>query len=288
MFFGVVMSKNKNLFEKSTRDKGNFKYFIIAFGAFVLVLGLLSVFLFMYSIDFDFNNFVDKPEEETTESTESTTEPVYSVNSLTGKSTVLFVCAHSKDEFDFAFTVECDFNSKAMRVKCVDATSKITLNGKSLTCGEIYKNQSINELKSAFRESFEINVDKYFICDRAGAKEILSLFDGITINVAENIDYDSNDISLELNKGEQTVSGAYTLNYLLISDNSTREQIVCDIINSVLAPQYTDNSQSLFTDFVNVGETDISVIDYSESIENLKIYANAEDKFLPTTSTVRE
>lgn len=282
------MNKNKNLFEKSSSKNGSFKYFIIAFGAFVLVLGLASAFLFMYSIDFDFNNFVDKPEEEIAEPAESTTDPVYSVNSLVGKSTVLFVCADSKEAFDFAFAVECDFDSKAMVVKCVDASSKITLNGNSLTCAEIYKNHSINELKSAFDKSFAINVDKYFICDRAGAKEILSLFEGITINVAENIDYDSNGISLELNKGKQTVSGAYALNYLLISDNSTREQIVCDIINSVLIPQYTDNSQNLFTDFVNAGETDISVIDYSESIESIKIYANAEDKFLPVTSAERE
>lgn len=279
---------SKNLFEKNPRNKGTFKYFIIAFGAFVVILGLASVLLFMYSIDFDFNNFVEKPEETTTESIESTTEPIYSVNSLSGKSTVLFVCADSKEEFDFAFTVECDFNNKSMIVKCIDAKTKLSLNGNSSTCGEIYKNNSILELKSAFSESYRITVDKYFICDRAGAKEILSLFDGITVNVAENIDYDSNGVSLELDKGKQTVSGAYAFNYLLISNNSTREQILCDVINSVLVPKYTDNSQRLFTDFVNAGETDISVIDYSESIENLKIYANAEDKFMPVTSAERE
>ncbi len=282
------MNKNKNLFEKNSRNKGSLKYFIIAFGAFVLILGLASVFLFMYSIDFNFDNFVNKPEEETTETTENTTEPIYSVNSLTGKSTVLFVCADNKEEFNFAFTVECNFDSKAMTVKCVDAKSQMKFNDSTSTCGSIYKNYSVQELKSAFSESFDINVDKYFICDRAGAKEILSLFDGITVNVAENIDYDDNGINLELSKGKQTVSGAYALNYLLISNNVTREKIVCDIINSVLIPQYINDSQSLFTDFVNAGDTDISVIDYSESIENLKIYANAEDKFLPVTSAERE
>lgn len=279
---------NKNLFEKSPRDKGGLKYFIIAFGAFVVVLGLASVFLFMYSIDFDFNNFVDKPDESNTEPTESTTELTYSVNSLKGKSTVLFVCADSKQEFDFAFTVECDFDNKSMSVKCVDDNSQLSLKGSKVACGSIYENYSIEELKSAFSESFKINADKYFICDRAGAKEILSLFDGITVDVAENIDYDSNGISLELGKGRQTISGAYALNYLLISNNSTREKIVCDIINSILVPKYTDNSQGLFTDFVNAGETDISVIDYSESIENLRIYSNAEDKFFPVASAERE
>lgn len=282
------MNKNKKLFEKSPHDKGGLKYFIFAFGAFVIVLGLASVLLFMYSIDFNFNNFVDKPDESNTEPTESTTELTYSVNSLTGKSTVLFVCANGKEEFDFAFTVECDFDDKKMTVKCIDAKSQLNLNGSKVTCADIYKNYSVEELKSAFSESFEIAVDKYFVCDRAGAKEILSLFDGITVNVAKNIDYNSNGISLELSKGKQTISGAYVLNYLLISDNSIREQIVCDIINSVLVSQYTENSQGLFTDFVNAGETDISVIDYSESIEKLKTYANAEDKFLPTVSAERE
>ncbi len=278
---------NKKLFENKSRNKGSFKYFIIAFGAFVVILGLASVFLFMYSIDFDFNNFVDKPEEETTDSAEETNEPVYSVNSLKGKSTVLFACADDKENFDFAFTVECDYDNKSMRVKCVDAETVMTLNGSKVTCGNIYKNYSVQELKSAFDNSFETGIDKYFICDRAGAKEILSLFDGITVNVNERVDYSSEKFSLELNKGKQTVSGAYAYNYLLISDNETRENIICDIINSVLLPEYTDNSQDLFTDFVNAGETDISVIDYSESIERLKIYANSADKFLPVTSNER-
>lgn len=282
------MNKNKNLFEKSSRQNGSLKYFIIAFGAFVLILALASVFLFMYSIDFDFNNFIDKPEEETTETVESTTETVFSVNSLSGKSTVLFVCANDEKELDFAFTVECDFNKKTMTVKCIDAKEKITFNKNTVTCGSVYKNNSIEELKFAFKENFKIDVDKYFICDRAGVKEVLSLFDGIAVNVTEDIDYNSDGISLELKKGKQNISGAYALSYLLISDNATREKIVCEIINSVLTPQYTDNSQNLFTDFVNVGDTDISVIDYSESIENLRIYANAEDKFLPMTSSERE
>lgn len=279
---------NKNIFEKKSSDKGTLKYFIIAFIIFIVILGLASAFLFMYSIDFDFNNFVAKPEEATAEPTDVISEPSYSVNSLTGKSTVLFVCADSKDALDFAFTIKCDFEGKSMKVKCVDAKSQMTLNGKKASCSDIYKDYSIQELKSAFSESFGIDVDKYFVCDRSGAKEILSLFDGINVNVNENIDYDFNGINLKLNKGNQTVSGAYVLNFLLISNNITREQIICDVINSVLVPSYIDNSQRLFTNFVNSGKTDISVIDYSESIENLKIYANSEDKFLPTASTEGE
>lgn len=279
---------NKNIFEKKSSNKGTLKYFIIAFGVFIVLLGLASAFLFMYSIDFDFNNFVSKPEEETNEPTDVIPEPSCSVNSLTGKSTVLFVCADSKDTLDFAFTVECDFDSKSMTVKCTDAKSQMTLKESKITCADVYKNYSIQELKSAFSESFGIDVDKYFICDRLGAKEILSLFDGINVNVNENIDYDFNGINLKLNKGNQTVSGAYALNFLLISDNSTRERIICDTINSVLIPSYIDNSQRLFTNFVNLGKTDISVIDYSESIENLKVYANSEDKFLPSASSERE
>lgn len=281
------MNKNKKLFQKSSQEKGSFKYFIIAFGVFVLILAVASAFLFMRSIDFDFDNFVDKPEEETS-STEISTEPVYSVNSLTGKSTVLFVCTDSENNLDFAFSVACDYDNKSMTVKCVDNKSAVIFNGVSANCGDIYKNHSVMALKSAFAESFNINADKYFICDRAGAKEILSLFDGITLNVKQNVNYNSDDISLELNKGEQTVSGAYALNYLLISDNITREQIICDIINSVLTPEYVDNSQKLFTSFVNAGDTDISVIDYSEAIENLQVYAYSQDKFLPVTSAEGE
>ena len=277
------MNKNKKLFEKSSRDKKTFKYFIISFGAFILLLSMASAFLFMYSIDFDFDNFVNKSDNETTETQNDITETNYTVDSVSGKSTVLFICADSKENFDFAFTVNCDFDKKVMLVKCFDAQTVIPFGNSILNCREFYKNYSVQDFKKALADSYQINADKYFICDRASAKEILSLFDGITVNVPEKVNYNSGGINLELEKGKQNISGAYALNYLIISNNPTREKIICDIINSVLVPEYTDNSQKLFTSFVNSGETDISVIDYSQAIEKLSIYANSKDKFLPLT-----
>ena len=44
-------------------------------------------------------------------------------------------------------------------------------------------------------------------------------------------------------------------------------------------PEYVDNAYALFKEFVNSSKTNISVIDYSESIESLKIYCYAEDRF---------
>ena len=72
------------------------------------------------------------------------------------------------------------------------------------------------------------------------------------------------------------------MKYLVISDNNTRSNIICDIINSILIPKYTENSQELFTNFVNNCETNISVIDYSETIDDLVVYSKSEEKFLPT------
>ncbi len=272
---------NNKIFERNSHDNKNLKYFIIAFSTFVIVLALASAFLFMYSIDFDFNNFIDTTEEQTTEDNTQPADIVYSANSLSGKSTVLFVCADSKESFNFAFSVACDFDNKSMTVKAVDKATKITLNGIQNTCADVYEKSLINGLKSAYNESYQIEIDKYFICDSAGAKEILSLFDGITLNVQNDIDYKSENISVELNKGKQTVSGKIAFNYLAVSDNNTREQIICDVINSILIETYIGNSQRLFSQFVNEGETDISIIDYSNTIEKLEIYVKSSDKFLP-------
>lgn len=277
------MNKNKKLFEKTTRDKKAVKFFVASFGTFVLLLSMVSAFFFMYSIEFDFDNFVNKPDSETTEIQNDITEIKHTVDSLSGESTVLFVCADGKDKFDFAFIVDCNFDNQTMIVKCFDYKTVLAFNGGMLSCGELYKKYSVQDFKIALLESYKIDVDKYFVCDRANAKEIFSLFDGITVNVIENVDYNANGINLELSKGEQKISGAYAFNYLLISDNVVREKIVCDIINSVLVPEYTDNSQKLFTTFVNSGETDISVIDYSQAIEKMSVYANSDDKFLPFT-----
>ena len=278
--FGVNMRKN-NIFKKQKSRNGFLKYFIIAFSLFLVILAAFSAFMFMRSLDFDIGNLVKKP---TAVDSPTETDPVtnsYSVESLSGKSTVLFVCADGDNTLDFAFAVLTDYDEKTMRVKCVDGSVSAVYNGLQSDYGKIYSSDSVDGLKTAISENLQIQTEKYVLCSETQLKEILSLFDGISVNVLSDVDYRSADFNLELDSGRQMLSDDYAFKYMLISDNGVRESVICDIINSVLLPKYTENSDGLFKSFVNSCKTDVSIIDYSEEIEKLIVYSNAEDKFLP-------
>lgn len=273
--------KKNNIFKKQKSRNGFLKYFIIAFSLFLVILAGFSAFIFMRSLDFDIGNLVADP---TADNSPTETDPLtnsYSVESLSGKSNVLFICVDGNNELDFAFAVSTDYDGKTMYVKCVDGSIDAKFNGVQSDYGKIYSSDSVEGLKNAFAENFEIQSEKYVLCSESQFKDILSLFDGISVNVLDAVDYRSADFNLELDAGRQTLSDDYAFKYMLISDNGVRESVICDIINSVLLPEYTENSAELFKSFVNSCKTDISIIDYSEEIEKLIVYSKAEDKFLP-------
>lgn len=272
--------KNKELFSENKIKKSTIKYFIISFSVFIVILAVCSVVLFMHSLDFDISNLVDSSSTTTTAPVDENVSNVHSVNDLTGKSDLLFI-VENIDGVDFICTVSTDFDNKSMQVLCVDGSENLSYEGKILKISSIYIEDNVPGVKKMLIDNYGITIDKYVIFDSDGLKEMLSMFDGFSVNVIENVNYKSNDFNLALSSGIQELSSDMTYKYLQISENKIRESIICDIIKSVLVADYVEDSEKLFTSFVNLCETDISVIDYSETVDRLSAYCYANDKFYP-------
>lgn len=272
--------KNKELFSENKIKKSTIKYFIISFSVFIVILAVCSVVLFMHSLDYDISNLVDSSSTTTTAPVDENVSNVHSVNDLTGKSDLLFI-VENIDGVDFICTVSTDFDNKSMQVLCVDGSENLSYEGKILKISSIYIEDNVPGVKKMLIDNYGITIDKYVIFDSDGLKEMLSMFDGFSVNVIENVNYKSNDFNLALSSGIQELSSDMTYKYLQISENKIRESIICDIIKSVLVADYVEDSEKLFTSFVNLCETDISVIDYSETVDRLSAYCYANDKFYP-------
>ncbi len=272
------MSYNKGIFPNEAKTNNKLKPFIIAFAVFIIVLSVCSMFLFMYSLDFDINNLV----ESTTVQEETITEeikPVYSVESLSGNSSVMFIITDNDDKVQSVFCTLVDFDNKTFKVKQVNGDAQYLYGKTYKSINGIYTDFSEVGVAQFFSEKWNISVDKYAVFKTSDFRKFLSLFNGITVNVTENVNYKSSDFNLELSKGKQELSGEKALNYLMICDN--KEQVLCDIVASVLKAEYVDKSESLFKKFANLSKTDISVIDFFDSVETLETYCYANDKFLP-------
>ncbi len=227
----------------------------------------------MDSIDYDFDNLVNKKQTETKEEeTESATQQ-YSVSQITGKSNILFVVKGDSNTVDLSFVVMADFDNKSMQVKVIEEKTALTV---------AYYAKGEKGLTEHISNKQKIDVDKYAIFNKKDFKTFLSKFDGINVNIKEKIDFKSQEYNLYLESGEQSISGDIAFKILAACDDKTVEKLLCDVINSVLTPRFIEKSDSLFKTFVNSCTTDISIIDYTDNIEKLRIYANARDKFRPT------
>lgn len=274
------MSYNKGIFPYEAKTNNKFKTFIIAFAAFIILLSVCSIVLFMYSLDFDINNLVESttvPEETVTEEN----EPVYSVESLSGKSNVMFVITDSADKVQSVFCTLMDFDNKTFKVKQVNGDAQYLYGETYKSIDGIYADFAETGLAEFLVEKWNIKIDKYAVFKASDLRKFLSLYKGITVNVTEDINYKSSDFNLELSKGSQELSGEKALNYLMICDKEKKENVICDIITSILKAEYMDNAENLFKKFVNLSKTDISVIDFFDSLETIKTYCYADDKFLP-------
>lgn len=278
---------NKNIFSYENKTNNKLKSFIIAFGVFIVVLAVFSIILFMYSLDFDINNLV----ETTTESVETTTEEptqVYSVENLSGTSDVMFLITDEQNVVQSVFCTLVDFDNKSFKVKQVDGDAIYLYGDNYISINNIYAENGVDGLNKYFKDNWGFTTDKYAVFTTVSLRKFLSSFNGISLTVSENIDYKSSSFNLELDKGYQALSGEKALNYLMICKDENKERVLCEIISSLLKPEYADNSDNLFKKFANASKTDISVIDYSDSYNTLKTYCYSDDKFSPVPFYMEE
>lgn len=128
-----------------------------------------------------------------------------------------------------------------MNISCYDNSDLVNENE---TFEEVYREESVDGITDVLSANFDTEIEKYIVCSRTQLRDVLSLFDDIYINVLKPVDYHSFDFNLELKEGKQVLSDDYIMKYLVISDDNTRSNIIGDVINSILVPEYTENSQN--------------------------------------------
>lgn len=136
-----------------TKDK-RLKPFFIAFVAFLLILFCCSFFLFMNSIDYDFDNLVEKNTTENSQKEIEDVNNVFSVSELTGKSNILFAIKDETNAIDLCFVVVADFDKKNMQIKYVEDNSATT---------KVYTTDGEKGLKNYVSSRYNIAVDKYAV-----------------------------------------------------------------------------------------------------------------------------
>ena len=287
-----------DLQQKNKKNKKRNLTLVIAFLCFCVILGTVSMLLLWRSYDYDFNNMFVKQDESTTSA--PTTTSVDSV-SYTGKyEFFVAVTDEAKTQTLFVNIVSVDLSDKTIRVIPID--EGITDSQTGLSCGQLLVKNGVNETVSFINRFYGIEIDRYVVLTENGYKSFFRAMGDITIRLSSDIAYDTEDMFLELNRGENTLTPDKTYKYMKYICESEKgyekakgnAEIVVAAFNAFYTAERFNSADNTFSIIVDYCSTDISIVDFMDakdeleyllpksSKEKMKVFVSDNIKIEPT------
>lgn len=239
--------------KKSARRRAMIAVFSLA----VLIIAAVSVFVIGNEYNwFDKNDADDKPLSDD------------AVSKLSGTPTMMFAgVSTSEDEVDFIALITLNVENRSFIVSAVSPKEKY--NGNTLS--EIYATTDAEELLDATQNITGINIDRYAVVTEKNFKGLMTSLGLPEFEIKNKINYDSEDFSLNLLAGEQTIPGDKLYKYIQFtglggSDYEMREQasIIGEIISQRLNETNTGKGEELFAALINKCHSDITIVDFTK------------------------
>lgn len=255
--------KNKLNFanERVTKAKRT-RAFILSFMAFILVFGAVSLLIFMKSLDFDLGNLI-KGDEGAAVTMEATTEAISQVQAMDAN--ILLICYDTNDNLSLLAFVSSEKEAQQISVSLLDTAQTVTSDSSQITLQSCYANSGMAGLKMAVEQIYGASVDRYIKVSESNLKKVISKIGDISVEISEPIQYRGSDYSLFLDSGTQLLTGDLFIKYLNYVSGKPKAQAVCALVQTTLNAFRADNRDSMFNSLVNLSDTDISVVDNTDS-----------------------
>jgi anionic cell wall polymer biosynthesis LytR-Cps2A-Psr (LCP) family protein len=215
-----------------------------------------------------------KQEESTTAAPETT--KVDSV-SYTGRyEFFVAVTDEAKTKTLFVNVVSVDLSDKTIRVIPIDENITDSLTG--LTCGKMLVENGVKNTVSFINRFYDIEIDKYVVLTENGYKSFFRAMGDITIKLSTEITYDTDDMFLELNRGENILTPDKTYKYMKYICESSKgyekakgnAEIVVAAFNAFYTAERFNSADNTFSIIVDYCDTDISIVDFMGAKEELE------------------
>ncbi len=150
------------------------------------------------------------------------------------------------------------------------STSIIDYNGQILSLEEHYNNGGVIETKNSLESLLGVPIDRYIKMNGEGFQKICDILGGVQIYVPSDVD--------DMEVGEQYLAAAQIQKLVTYGEYKNGEQqrmimvstIVSSMLNQLSGERVAAGLDNSFTTVINLVESDISLIDYSESSVALK------------------
>ena len=292
-----LQQKNK---KNIRRNRG----FIVAFLCFAILLGTVSTLLMWRSYNYDFNNMFVKTDESTT-SAPTTTSPeavTYSGN----YEFLVAVTTDDKSQALFFNIITVDMAEKVIRVVPVDSNISDTVTG--LSCDKMLVSNGARATVDFLNRYFGISIERYAVLTETGYKSFFRAMGDITIKLSRDVEYDTDDMFLELTRGENILTPDKTHKYMKYlcetSQGYERSKANAEIVVAAFSSFYTaerfNSADNTFSVIIDYCDSDISIVDFTNakdeleyllpqsSKEKIKVFVSDNLKSESEESTVEE
>lgn len=279
------MRKNKSLKFTTSRDDKKAR----AKKGLVLVLAFLAVFVSICAVIFIATDEFEPA--ESTSSTSGSTQPD-DPELLSGDGIfMLFAQDSTSKNLIFLQLARVDLDAQQIFIYPVSPQEKLHQAGSDITAQECLKTSGAPELESAIEEKFGITINKYFGSKSTGFSNAITYMGGVTFNIAERIEYRTDDVTLLLNPGSQILRGTTLLKYIRYAATKDdgllmQAQITAKTIDRCLTEENMNKSDSLFLSIMDKTNdmSDISALDFKSASDKINAFI-LSDKRKASTAT---
>ncbi|MEE1065842.1 MAG: LCP family protein [Acutalibacteraceae bacterium] len=284
------MSKNHKFNTAKQEKRKSFFRLTAIFICIAVVIGSVSVAVILKNN----NNFIKDlfTNETTVQSQEESTaenDLVDLEQELTGRARVLLYCT-DREASEIYFMAMVDANMKRQSFKVYPLKTDNPDYTKALSTGG-YK-----ELISKVESAEGIKIDRYIASDTDTFALAINYMGGLEYTVDERIEYRTDDYTLILTKGDQTIKGETLLKYFrycktLDAQTGLQQQgdLICAMIDEYITSENVEKGDIIYEKVLSKinSKSDISYIEASKALQMLKLLCES-DKRQPAKVVIEE
>lgn len=269
-----IFKNRGDIYIPSTKIKSDLEQkillILLAFG-----VTFTCVFLVLVGIKYDFSikNFFAPSNMVTQENNAEVSLP-----KISGKTNFLFTMNNSNtDEIYFCSLIQVDMDTISYKVCTLDKNTYS--DGKTLS--DIYKSGGAGNVVNAVKLLLGVDIDYYIDESVDEYKKMYDAFGSINYLVLNEIRYKDTStygFNIKLKGGNQSVNGDLASKliryYLSENDYETVNEIMLTALSQQINPENHGKKEKLFSSFIELSKTNITITDFSKSENALKVLSS--------------
>lgn len=270
------------------RRTSKLKSFIIAFTAVLLVAIVAGGFYIYKNGTSGADNLLKKAGNffESDKSTQATTETYKNVDANFLLMSISSAETQETGSKEIYFMAIAHADAATGQVKILPISPKQSYLS-------LYEDSGAEAVTKAVAKEYNIKLEKYISSDENTFALAVNYMGGFEYNVPERVEYRTDDLTLILTPGNQTIKGEVLIKYLKYfktTDISKQGEILSLMVDEYFTPGNFENATDIYKELISnlSGNSNISFVETADNLKYLKTIINNENVKAVTVSSVEE